>query len=92
MIVYAECEFFIPAAHSLKEKRAVLQSMITRTKQRYNVSIAEIDHQDVWQRALLAIVTVASSKDAADRELTRALQLLESNPEWERLNIQREYL
>ncbi|MBK3494346.1 DUF503 domain-containing protein [Viridibacillus sp. YIM B01967] len=92
MIVYAECEFFIPAAHSLKEKRAVLQSMITRTKQRYNVSVAEIDHQDVWQRALLAIVTVASSKDAADRELTRALSFLETNPDWECLNIQREYL
>ncbi|HWI48773.1 MAG TPA: DUF503 domain-containing protein, partial [Rummeliibacillus sp.] len=56
MIVYAECEFFVPSAHSLKEKRAVLQRMITRTKQKYNVSIAEIDHQDVWQRTLLALV------------------------------------
>ena len=62
MIVYAECEFIIPTAHSLKEKRAVLQRMITRTKQKYNVSIAEIDHQDVWQRTLISDGYVASSQ------------------------------
>ena len=58
MIVYAECEFFIPTAHSLKEKRAVLQRMLTRTKQKYNVSIAELDHQDVWQRTTIAMVAI----------------------------------
>lgn len=47
MIVYAEVEFMIQTAHSLKEKRAVLQRMVTRTKQKFNVSVAEIDHQDV---------------------------------------------
>ena len=69
MIVYAECEFLIPTAHSLKEKRAVLQRMITRTKQKYNVSIVELDHQDVWQRTLIGIVIISSDKEAAEREL-----------------------
>ena len=92
MIVYAEVEFIIHTAHSLKEKRAVLQRMITRTKQKYNVSIAEVDHQNVWQRTKLALVTVSSSKEAAERELERALQFLQSNPEWEQLDLYREYL
>lgn len=91
MIVYAECEFLIPTAHSLKEKRAVLQRMISRTKQKFNVSIAEIDHQNVWQRTRLALVTVASSKDAADRELNYALHFLQSNPAWEQLDVWRDY-
>ena len=69
MIVYAEVEFMIQTAHSLKEKRAVLQRMITRTKQKFNVSVAEIDFQDVWQRTRIAVVTVASAKEAADREM-----------------------
>lgn len=43
MIVYAECEFFIPTVHSLKEKRAILQRMTMRAKQRFNVSVAEIN-------------------------------------------------
>jgi uncharacterized protein YlxP (DUF503 family) len=92
MIVYAECEFIVPSAHSLKEKRAVLQRMITRTKQKYNVSIAEIDHQDVWQRTLLALVSVASNQQAAERELKRAIAFLESYPEWQCLNIHQEFL
>ncbi|ATP39392.1 hypothetical protein CSE16_04665 [Solibacillus sp. R5-41] len=92
MIVYAEVEFLIPTAHSLKEKRAVLQRMVTRTKQKFNVSVAEIDHQDVWQRTRLALVSVASSKDAAERELMHAIHFLQSNPQWEQLEFYREYL
>ncbi|MEG0439938.1 MAG: DUF503 domain-containing protein [Solibacillus sp.] len=92
MIVYAEVEFMIPTAHSLKEKRAVLQRMVTRTKQKFNVSVAEIDHQNVWQRTRLALVSVASSKDAAERELMHAIHFLQSNPQWEQLEFYREYL
>lgn len=92
MIVYAEVEFMIQTAHSLKEKRAVLQRMVTRTKQKFNVSVAEIDHQDVWQRTKLALVAVASSKEAAERELMRAVHYLHSNPQWEQLDFYREYL
>ncbi len=92
MIVYAEVEFIIQTAHSLKEKRAVLQRMITRTKQKFNVSIAEIDHQNVWQRTKLALVAVSSSKEAAEREINHVLHYLESNPSWEQLNVWRDYL
>ncbi len=92
MIVYMECEFIIPTAHSLKEKRAVLKSMLTRSKQKFNVSAAEVDHQNVWQRTRIAFVTVSSSKEMADKEMEQVLQYLESNPEWECLEIQKEYL
>lgn len=92
MIVYAEIELIIPNSHSLKEKRAVLQRMITRTKQKFNVSIAEIDHQNVWQRTKLALVSVSSSKQSAEHEINNALSFLQSNPEWEMLDIWKEYL
>lgn len=92
MIVYAECEYLISTAHSLKEKRAVLQRMLTRTKQKFNVSISELDHQDVWQRTRIGIVTLASDKVAAERELMHALRFLDSFPEWERIEFIKEYL
>ncbi|MDN7244178.1 DUF503 domain-containing protein [Planococcus shenhongbingii] len=92
MILYMECEFFIPVSHSLKEKRAVLKSMLTRTKQKFNVSAAEIDHQNVWQRTRIAFVTVSSSKEMVDKEMAQVLQYLESNPAWECLEVQQEYL
>ncbi len=70
-------------AASLKEKRSVLKSMTDRVKNSYNVSIAEIDFQDLWQRTTIALVATSSSKDVAEREIQRAIRLLESNPEWE---------
>ncbi|HLR10702.1 MAG TPA: DUF503 domain-containing protein [Sporosarcina sp.] len=83
MIVYAECTFFIPMAASLKDKRSVVKRMIDRTRNQFNLSIAEIDHQDLWQRTTLALVVVNRSQQVAEREIARAIQLLESNPEWE---------
>ncbi|MFD1030966.1 DUF503 domain-containing protein [Metaplanococcus flavidus] len=92
MILYMECEFFIPTAHSLKEKRAVVKSMLTRSKQKFNVSGAEIDHQNVWQRTRIAFVTVSSSKELAEKEMAQVLYYLESNPAWECLEHHQEYL
>ena len=58
-------ELFIPHARSLKDKRQVLRSLIDRTR-RHNVSVAEVSHQDVWQRAGIAIAAVASAQPPLD--------------------------
>ncbi|WP_335870758.1 DUF503 domain-containing protein [Bacillus sp. 2205SS5-2] len=92
MIGFAECEFMIHNTHSLKEKRAVLQRTLTRLKQKANVSVAEVGFQDLWQRTQIAIVTVASSQKAAERELQHALHFLDSFPEWERTTTKTEWL
>ncbi len=55
-------EIQIPYSHSLKEKRAVLLKMRDRLRARFNVSVAELDHQDVWQRATLGVVSISSSQ------------------------------
>lgn len=83
MMVYAECTFFIPMASSLKDKRSVVKRMIDRTRHQFNISVAEIDHQNRWQRTTLALAVVNSSRQVAEQEIARAIALLESNPEWE---------
>ncbi|MFJ7729033.1 DUF503 domain-containing protein [Neobacillus sp. NPDC097160] len=80
----AECECIIYDAHSLKEKRAVLQRILTRLKQKFNVSVAEVDFQDVWQRTKIAIAVVTSSRVSTEQELQNALKLIDSFPEIER--------
>jgi len=55
-------ELFIPHAHSLKEKRKIVKSLIARARSRHNVSASEVEHQDLWQRAGIAIVAVGTSK------------------------------
>jgi uncharacterized protein YlxP (DUF503 family) len=64
-------ELRLEEAHSLKEKRHVVQGLKERLRHRHNVAVAEIDCQELWQRAVLAAVTVS-----ADR--VRAAQVLEA--------------
>jgi len=80
----AVCECIIYDAHSLKEKRTVLQRILTRLKQKFNVSVAEVGYQDVWQRTKIAIVAVTSSRLSTEQELQNALKLIDSFPEIER--------
>ncbi|CAH2713245.1 hypothetical protein BACCIP111895_00380 [Neobacillus rhizosphaerae] len=92
MIGSAVCECMIYAAHSLKEKRAVLQRILTRLKQKFNVSVAEVGYQDVWQRTKIAIVVVTSSRISSELELQNALKLIDSFPEIERTITEIEWL
>ncbi|MED3724961.1 DUF503 family protein [Priestia filamentosa] len=92
MIGYLTFEAMIYDAASLKEKRAVLQRIITRIKGKFNVSIAEIDHQDVWQRTSIGIVTISSAKNISERELYKLLEFVDSFPEIERTLTNIEWL
>lgn len=62
-------EMRLDHSHSLKDKRHVLQSLKERLRNRYNVAVAEIAYQDLWQRGLLAAVTVSSSRAVAEKTL-----------------------
>jgi len=66
-------ELRMPHAHSLKDKRHVVKSLRDRLRNKFNVSVAEIDYQDLWQSALVAAVTVSSSRLYAEQ----LLQLVE---------------
>jgi len=76
IVALLSVELHVPEARSLKEKRMVLRSLKDRLK-KFNVAVAEVEHQDLWQRAELAIVTVATSADAADRQLATVADEIE---------------
>ncbi len=88
----ARCECMIYDAGSLKEKRAVLQRILTRIRQKYNVSVSEVDYQDAWQRTAIAVAAIASSKVPAEREIQNAIKLIDSFPEIERTLTDIEWL
>ncbi len=62
-------ELRLENAHSLKEKRHVVESLKARLRNKFNVSVAEIDYQDLWQRAAIAAVTVSSDHVHAEKVL-----------------------
>ncbi|WP_332690307.1 DUF503 domain-containing protein [Halalkalibacter lacteus] len=92
IIGFVRLELLIYDAQSLKEKRSVLKSIQTRVKQRFNLSVAETDHHDVWQRAELTMVTVSNDRAVCERELQKALALIDGEPDAERTITDYEWL
>jgi hypothetical protein len=68
---------YLPAVHSLKEKRQIVKSLIARVRNEFNVSIAEVGSQDVWQQAILGIVCVSSSQKYAHGQLQSVVNFIE---------------
>ncbi len=64
-------ELYLHGCSSLKEKRRVVRSVIDRARARHNVSAAEVDHQDLHQRAQIAFAAVASAEDPLQRLFDR---------------------
>lgn len=84
-------EIHIEDAHSLKEKRHIVKGLKDRLRNRFNVAVAEIGYQDLWQRSLVSAVTVSGDHAHADsvlqtveREAANLLggMLVSSTVEW----------
>ncbi|WP_240375353.1 DUF503 domain-containing protein [Bacillus piscicola] len=84
MIGSVYCECLIYQAQSLKEKRAVVKSIITRLRQRLNTAVAETGYQNLWQRTAITVVSVNQDRRVVEKELQKALDLIDSTPEVER--------
>jgi len=65
-------EIHIPDAHSLKDKRQVLRSLKDRLRHRYNVAVAELDHQETWQDSVIGVVTLSGNAGHVE-QLLRAI-------------------
>ena len=70
-------EIHLPAADSLKAKRSVVNHVKERVRHRFNASIAEVGHQDLWQRATLGVAVVGESAPVLDRALHEILAVVE---------------
>jgi uncharacterized protein YlxP (DUF503 family) len=63
---------------SLKGKRHALKGMKEKVKHRFNVSVAEVDHEDLWQRATLAVACVSNDGRLANEVVSKAVNFIES--------------
>lgn len=66
MIVFLTLELNIEAAQSLKDKRQVVRSLKDRLRAQFNVAVAELDANGLWNRATIGVVSVSDSRDYLD--------------------------
>jgi uncharacterized protein YlxP (DUF503 family) len=81
-------ELHLPDVHSLKEKRAVVRPIVDGARHRFAVSAAEVDHQDLWQRATLAMAVVSGTESQARDVLDAVERFVWSFPEIEVVEAQ----
>ena len=67
----------LPACHSLKEKRQVLQSLMARVRNQFQVAIAEVDEQDNWHTAILGVSCVSNNSQHVDSVLAHVQRYIE---------------
>ncbi len=83
----------LPGIESLKGKRRIVKSVISRLRNQYNISIAEVDDQDLWQLATLGIACVSNHNQHVDETLSKVLGFIAQNyPELEVVDHEMEIL
>lgn len=85
-------ELHLPDVESLKGKRHVLKGLKEKVRARFEVSVAEVDHQDLWQRATLALAYVSADARHANEVVTKAMDFIEDNVEGQVLETSVEIL
>ena len=91
-VAMLEVDIHVPAARSLKSKRAVVKPLIEGLRRRFEVAVAEVGHQDLWQRAAVAVATVSASAAHATEVLDACERFVWSNPEIEVVACERRWL
>jgi uncharacterized protein YlxP (DUF503 family) len=71
-------ELFIPDAHSLKDKRQILRSLKDRLRRQFNVAVAELEHQDLWQRSVVGVVGISSDEHHLQESLQAVMEASEN--------------
>lgn len=79
-----------PWVHSLKEKRMVVKSLCAKTRNKFNVSVAEVEEQDIHQITVLGISAVSTDMKQTERILDEVVRFIEGSTEGEITKIERE--
>lgn len=85
-------DLYLMGTTSLKEKRAVIRSMKDRIGKKFNVSIAEVDYMDKWQRAQLGIAQVGNDYKYLEKSMNTIFKIIDNNLEAEVTDHLIEYL
>jgi uncharacterized protein YlxP (DUF503 family) len=77
MVALARFDLRIPGSGSLKEKRHVVKTLTNGIRAKFNVAVAEVDHQDLWQRTAIGVAAVAGEQYHARKVLHEVERLVE---------------
>ena len=87
--VSAKLTFYITHATSLKDKRQVCRSLIDKTRQRFNASVAEVDTQDIHQTLTIGVAVVSGDMAHSQRSLDEIIRFMEEHTDAELTEVEK---
>jgi len=87
--VSAKLTFYIAHATSLKDKRQICRSLIDRTRQRFNASVAEVDTQDIHQTLTIGVAVVSGDTAHSQRSLDEIIRFMEEHADAELTEVEK---
>ncbi|MFN2363995.1 MAG: DUF503 domain-containing protein [Halarsenatibacteraceae bacterium] len=91
IVIGLRLDLYLPGVNSLKEKRRLIKSLLDKINNKFNVSIAEIDNQDMWQRSVIGIVSVSNSRKPIERIFTSLIELVDQKSGIELMQTEKIY-
>src|SRR5262249_10856569 len=86
------CDLHVPESRSLKAKRAAVRPIVDVLRHKYRLSVAEVDHQDQWQRTAIAVAVVAESNGRLRQVLEQVERYVAGAPDVELIDVTTAYL
>jgi len=85
-------ELHFPAPNFLKTKRSILKRVVERVRNKFNVSVSEVEHQNLWQRSVLGISIVGADKRFLNSVLDKVVDFVEIIDDVQLLNYSLEFI
>jgi len=85
-------EIHVPESRSLKTKRAAIRPIVDGLRHRFNVSVAEVDHQDTWQRSAIGVALVSGSVGHLQQVLDSVERFVANAPDIELLDVETSWM
>jgi len=92
VIAVLQLRLHFPWVHSLKEKRMEVKSLCAKARNKFNISVAEVDEQDIHQITVLGFASVAADKSQADSIIDNIINFIEANTEGEIVAVERDII
>ncbi|MEY8763562.1 MULTISPECIES: DUF503 domain-containing protein [Clostridium] len=89
-ILFMKIKLRAPWVHSLKEKRMVVRSIIQKLKNKFNISVSEIDDRDIYQIIVIGIVGICGNSSHTDSIMESIVDFVESHTDAEIIDISKE--
>ena len=90
LIISLKIKLHAPWVHSLKEKRMVVKSLLSKVRNKFNVAVAEVGEQDIQQTIVIGVASIVPNSAQADSVMEAIRYFIEENTEAEITDIDRE--